>query len=227
VDQQQSESLMRLLEMRFRAHPWHGVPIGPRAPEVVTAYVEIVPSDGVKYEIDKQTGILKVDRPQKYSSLPPTLYGLIPRTLCAERVAELAIEHTGRPDVVGDGDPMDICILSEKQFTHGDILLPAIPIGGFRMLDRDQADDKIIAVMQNDVAYGGWRDIADCPPALIERLRHYFLTYKDTPGAAQSIVEIVHFYGREEALDVIRRSQDDYAARFSDLKSRLAAILHA
>ena len=81
--------------------------------------------------------------------------------------------------------------------------------------------------MQNDVAYGGWRDIADCPPPLIERLRHYFLTYKDTPGAAQSIVEIVHFYGREEALDVIRRSQDDYTARFSDLKSRLAAILHA
>src|SRR5438552_2654211 len=66
----------------FKSHPWHGVPIGPEAPAVVTAYIEIVPTDTVKYEMDKQSGYLKVDRPQKFSNICPTLYGLIPQTLC-------------------------------------------------------------------------------------------------------------------------------------------------
>jgi inorganic pyrophosphatase len=75
--------------LAFRPHPWHGVAPGERFPEVVTAYVEIVPSDGVKYEIDKHTGFLKIDRPQRFSVSCPTLYGFVPRTYCGEAVASV------------------------------------------------------------------------------------------------------------------------------------------
>ena len=207
----------------FRAHPWHGVAIGERAPEIVTTYIEILPTDTVKYEIDKVSGYLKVDRPQKYSNVCPTLYGLIPQTLCAELVAERCMERTGRSGIVGDGDALDICVLTEKQISHGDILLQAIPIGGFRMIDGNEADDKIIAVLQIDAIYGSWTDLKSVPANVIERLRHYFLTYKDAPGSAEPRTEITHIYGRAEAHEVIRRSQADYRAHFGSLESLLAA----
>ena len=95
----------------FKRHPWHGVSIGAEAPALVTCYIEIVPTDTVKYELDKTTGHLKIDRPQKYSSVCPTLYGLLPQTYCGERVAEACRQRTGRPNIVGDGDPLDICVL--------------------------------------------------------------------------------------------------------------------
>ena len=72
---------------RWRPHPWHGLETGPQPPEIVTAFIEISPRDVVKYEVDKRTGYIKLDRLQRGSSSPPTLYGLIPRTYCAERVA--------------------------------------------------------------------------------------------------------------------------------------------
>ncbi|MCC6180089.1 MAG: inorganic pyrophosphatase [Chloroflexi bacterium] len=213
-----------LLSMMFRAHPWHGVPIGDDAPEMVNVYIEIVPTDTVKYELDKATGILKVDRPQKYSNVCPTLYGLIPQTHCGEQVAERTRQRAGRPDIVGDNDPLDICVLTEKHFSHGDFLLHAIPIGGFRMLDGNEADDKIIAVMQQDAVYGHLTDLKSVPVATIERLRHYFLTYKDAPGTAQRKSEITHVYGRAEAHDIIRRAQQDYRTRFGNLGERLARL---
>jgi inorganic pyrophosphatase len=218
-------SLRETLGLMFRAHPWHGIPIGPDAPEVVNVYVEIVPTDTVKYELDKDTGILKVDRPQKYSNICPTLYGFIPQTLCAEDVAERTAQRTGRDDIVGDDDPLDICVLTEKHFTHGDFLLHAIPIGGFRMIDGNEADDKIIAVMQQDAVYGGWNDLKAVPVSTIERLRHYFLTYKDAPGGSQKKTEITHIYGRAEAHDIIRRSQVDYRTRFGRVDERLARLV--
>jgi inorganic pyrophosphatase len=225
VSQQQNEPLLGLLGLLFRAHPWHGVSSGAQAPEQVTCYIEIVPTDTVKYEIDKISGILKVDRPQKFSNVCPTLYGFVPRTLCAEKVAGMAMERTGRSGVAGDGDPLDICVLSEKSIPRGDILLQATPIGGLRMLDGNEADDKIIAVMQGDAVYGGWRDISDVSPQLIERLRHYFLTYKEVPGSATPRCEITHVYGMAEAHEVIRRSQEDYLARFGSLESLLTTAL--
>jgi inorganic pyrophosphatase len=215
----------RLLGLLFRAHPWHGVAIGKHAPAVVTAYMEVVPSDTVKYELDKATGLLKVDRPQKFSNVCPTLYGFIPRTLCADRVGRFCAERTGRPGIVGDGDPLDVCVLTEKAIPHGDILLQAIPIGGLRMIDSNAADDKIIAVMQQDAVYGGWEEISECPPSLIERLKHYFLTYKEPPNSTERRTEITHVYGREEAHDVIRRSQEDYEAQFGNLESMRSASL--
>jgi inorganic pyrophosphatase len=197
-----------------RAHPWHGVALGPDPPRVVTAYVEIVPTDTVKYEMDKATGILRIDRPQQYSNVCPSLYGFLPRTLCAERVGELCAARTGRAGILGDGDPMDVCVLTEKAISHGDILITAIPIGGLRMIDGDQADDKIVAVLQRDEVHGALRDIGDCPPALLDRLRHYFLTYKQSPDLPARRVEIAGVYGREEAYDAIRRSHEDYLAHF-------------
>jgi inorganic pyrophosphatase len=194
----------------FRSHPWHGVPIGDDAPRVVTCFIEIVPTDTVKYEIDKRTGYLKVDRPQKYSNVCPTLYGFIPQTYCADEVAGLASASTGRAGLHGDGDPLDVCVLTERSITHGDILVTATPIGGLRVIDRDEADDKIIAVLQNDAAYGDWKDISDCPVKILERLKHYFLTYKQRPDASGSVVEIAFTFNRTEAHDVIRRSQNDY-----------------
>src|SRR5262249_36531626 len=189
----------QLMQRLFRSHPRHGAPIGAEMPEVVTVYVEIVPTDTVKYELDKHTGYLRVDRPQRFSNVCPTLYGFVPQTYCGERNGELAAQRTGRPGIVGDRDPLDICVLTEKSILHGDILLEARPIGGLRMIDRGEADDKIIAVLEGDASYGAWRDIHQCPRALIDRLRHYFLTYKRGPDALRQPVEITHVYDREEA----------------------------
>ncbi len=220
-----SDSIAKLMRLLFKSHPWHGVPIGVQAPSIVTAYIEIVPADTIKYEIDKITGYLKVDRPQRFSNVCPTLYGLIPQTLCAERVGALSVERTGRSGLAGDGDPMDICVLTEKTIPRGDILLQAIPIGGLRMIDGNDADDKIVAVMQGDAIYGHWQDIEECPAPLIDRLRHYFLTYKQPPGTTTRICEITQVYGRQEAHDVMLRSREDYQDKFGDLTSMLTDAL--
>jgi len=204
-----------------QSHPWHGVPIGKDAPSVVTAYIEIVPTDTVKYELDKLTGLLRVDRPQKYSNFCPSLYGLLPQTLCADQVAALSAQRTGHHGIVGDADPLDICVLTERSISHGNILVRAIPIGGMRMLDGDEADDKIVAVLEGDATYGHIREVADCPPVVIDRLRHYFLTYKQAPGALTPVCEITHVYGRQEAHDVIERSRADYLARYARLDQLL------
>ena len=210
----------------FQSHPWHGVPIGKDAPSVVTAYIEIVPTDTVKYELDKLTGLLRVDRPQKYSNFCPSLYGLVPQTLCADRVAALCAERTGHPHIVGDADPLDICVLTERSISHGNILVRAIPIGGMRMLDGDEADDKIVAVLEGDATYGHLREIAKCPPVVIDRLRHYFLTYKQAPDAVTPVCEITHVYEREEALDVIQRSRADYLERYAHLAEMLKEFVN-
>lgn len=199
---------------KFKSHPWHGISFGENAPNIVTAFIEIVPTDTVKYEIDKESGYLKIDRPQKFSNVVPTLYGFIPRTYCDVKVAEYAALKSGKVVTKGDGDPLDICVLSEKTITHGDIILQAIPIGGFRLIDKGEADDKIIAVMKADEVFENWKDITDCTEAVIDRLKHYFLTYKNIPGAEKPTCEITHIYGREEAYEVIRRSQEDYKNKF-------------
>jgi inorganic pyrophosphatase len=193
-----------------QAHPWHGIDPGEDAPEWVTAYIEIVPNDGVKYELDKESGLLKIDRPQRFSSQCPTFYGLIPQSYCGEKVAERCIERTGMKDIKGDGDPIDICVLSEKQIPHGHFLARVRPIGGLRMVDKNEADDKIIAVLEADLAYGHIADVSQLPREVVDRLRHYFLTYKQLPGEAPRAVHIHEVYDRVEAHEVIRRSLLDY-----------------
>lgn len=202
-------------KLMFQAHPWHGITPGAKAPETVNAFVEIVPTDAVKYELDKQSGHLHVDRPQRFSSMCPSLYGFIPQTFCGEHVADLCADRTGKTDIQGDGDPMDICVLTEKTFAQGNFFLQAKPIGGLRMIDGEQADDKIIAVLEADLAYGHIKDISECPKAVVDRLKHYFLSYKQFPGEAPRRVEIADVYDRAEALDVISRSITDYQKKFA------------
>jgi inorganic pyrophosphatase len=86
----------RLMGLRYKSHPWHGVEIGPDAPEVVTCFIEMVPTDTVKYEVDKVSGYLRLDRPQKFSNVVPALYGFIPQTFCFKSVAEFANQKTGQ-----------------------------------------------------------------------------------------------------------------------------------
>ncbi|MDD5360775.1 MAG: inorganic pyrophosphatase [Ignavibacteria bacterium] len=221
MDKKDAQKFFGEIRTILKAHPWHGVHIGNNAPQIVTTYIEIVPTDTLKFELDKQTGYLKIDRPQLYSNICPTPYGLIPQTYCGDRVAEYCCSKTGRNGIKGDGDPLDICVLTEKVITHNDILLNAVPIGGLRMIDGNEADDKIIAVMHKDNIFGGWDDISDCPTSLIERIRHYFLTYKEAPGADKRICEITHIYGREEAYEVIKRSREDYLEKYSDINDLL------
>lgn len=202
-----------------KAHPWHGVSTGEEAPEIVNCYIEIVPTDTVKYEIDKTTGYLKIDRPQKYSNHCPALYGFVPQTLCLSQVGDFCAAKCGRPGIAGDGDPIDICVLTEKPIQHADILLRAAPIGGLRMIDRSQADDKIIAVLYGDEVFGEWSDITDVPAIMIERLRHYFLTYKDIPGVEERKMEFAGLYGAAEARHIISLSCQDYRLSFPDMPS--------
>lgn len=190
---------------RFRPHPWHGLDCGAGAPHVVNAYIEITPFDTMKYEIDKMTGYLRVDRPQRGSAQPPTLYGFIPRTYCSTRVAALSESGEG----TADGDPLDICVISERPITRAEILLDARVVGGIRMLDRGEADDKIIAVLDNDPYYTSTLDISSVPHAIVDRLVHYFSTYKLMPGTENQIA-VSGIYGRDHAEAVVKASMADY-----------------
>lgn len=213
----------RLMGLRYKSHPWHGVEIGNESPEVVTSFIEVVPSDTVKYEVDKVTGYLKIDRPQKFSNVVPALYGFIPQTYCGDKTAAFSMEKSGMKDVKGDADPLDICVLTEKEITHGDLLVQAIPIGGLRMIDGNEADDKIIAVLKSDAVYGQFQDITDLPELIINRLRHYFLTYKNLPGE-KGQCEITQVYGKAEAHIVINHSIEDYQERFEFLNAALSNV---
>ena len=198
---------------RWRRHPWHGLRTrSDGAPEdIVKVYVEMTPDDVVKYELDKASGFLMVDRPQRTTSSPPALYGFIPRTYCAEEVAKRC------PDArKADGDPLDICVFSERHITRADIVLNARVVGGIQMIDQGEADDKIVAVLAGDNIWGDVHDIGDLPAIKTERLQHYFSTYKLIPGKEVDI-KVDFVYGREEALKVIAAAEEDYRNHFGHL----------
>jgi inorganic pyrophosphatase len=219
------DALRRLLDLLYTAHPWHGLTAGDQAPAVVTAYIELVPADTVKYEIEKHSGLLKLDRPQRYSSFSPEPYGFVPRTLSDTRVAAIAAAAVGRTGLRGDQDPLDVCVLTERALNHGGIVVRARPIGGLRVFDGTEVDDKIIAVLESDPTYDGWTDLADCPRMLVDRIQHYFLTYKDMPGAAARRTELAGVYDAATARAVIAASQEDYRARFGNLDAQLAEAM--
>lgn len=195
---------------RWRPHPWHGLEVGPQPPALVQAYIEITSYDLIKYEVDKATGYLRVDRPQRTSSSPPTLYGFIPRTYCGDRVATLSMqaEH-------GDGDPLDICVVSERPISRSEIILNARVVGGLHTIDGGEADDKIIAVLENDNFWGQVSDIAELPGGLIERLQHYFGTYKLMPGKP-SQVSVEQVYGSRHAQRVVEAAIRDYQDTYGE-----------
>lgn len=189
---------------RYRPHPWHGLSAGPAPPDRINAFIEITPFDLMKYELDKTSGYLRVDRPQLGSSLPPMPYGFIPRTYCGRRVAELAPEAHG-----GDGDPLDICVITERPVNRAEVLLVARVVGVLKTLDSGQADDKILAVMDRDAMWSRVEDIADLPAIILDRLRHYFGTYKVLPEQPNP-VEVKGLGAREEARAVVAAALADY-----------------
>ena len=193
---------------RWRPHPWHGLEPGANAPRIVNAYIEITPFDLMKYEVDKASGYLRVDRPQRTSSQPPSLYGFIPQTYCGERVRLLA-EGCER----GDGDPLDICVISERPINHSEVLLRARVVGGLKIIDRGEADDKIISVLEGDYVWGEAQEIDELPAALLERIEHYFSTYKLVPDEPPKI-QVAGRYGFAAAAAVIRAAIEDYAEMF-------------
>lgn len=193
---------------RWRPHPWHGLSTGPDAPAVVNAFVEITPYDVVKYEVDKETGYLKVDRPQSGSSSPPALYGFIPRTYCGQGVAALTDDVEK-----ADGDPLDICVLSERPINKSEVIMKARVVGGIQMIDDDEADDKIIGVLAEDPVWADTKDIADLPTTMVDRLVHYFASYKTLPGR-DSRVSIPQVYGNEHAQMVVSAAVADYLDMF-------------
>lgn len=193
-----------------KAHPWHGIPLNDTSPAEVTVFIEIVPSDTVKYEVDKETGYLKIDRPQQYSNVVPANYGFIPRTYCGDGVANMARVKSGKTILDGDNDPLDILVLSEHHIPRGDIILKATPIGGFCLIDGGEADDKIIAVLKGDKVFEQYKEISELPKGILERFEHYFLTYKSLPDEP-NVCEIAYSYGREESHRVINTAINDYA----------------
>ena len=194
--------------LTWRPHPWHGLEPGPQAPEVVHAFIEITPFDTVKYEVDKRTGYLRVDRSQRSSSLPPSLYGFIPQTYAGKRVADL-MKQVGR----GDHDPLDICVLSERHIARAEVIVNARVLGGIPMVDGEEADDKIIAVMSNDPLLGHIRELEQLPDVLVERLMHYFSTYKQRPNEPSPSI-VGDPYGRKHAAAVIEAAIADYRDEF-------------
>ena len=189
-----------------RPHPWHGLEAGRELPFSVNAYIEITPYDLIKYEVDKASGYLKVDRPQRTSSQPPSLYGFIPRTYCGAKIAALCPGAQR-----GDGDPLDICVISERPIQRSEIIVPARVVGGLQLLDRGEADDKVIAVLEADFVWGTVQDVSELPPILVERLQHYFTTYKLVPGT-QPQIAVQEVYGRDHAARVVSAATEDYAA---------------
>lgn len=192
-----------------RPHPWHGLTYGADAPARVNVFIESTPFDMVKYEIDKDTGYLRVDRPHRSTSLVPCLYGFVPRTYCAERVAELSAAGEG------DHDPLDICVVSERTITQSRVTLEARVLGGLQMIDHGEADDKIIAVLDGDLVWGSIREVDDLPEVLVERLRHYFMTYKLVPGEASPVTHC-ELYGRNHAVKVVQAAIEDYRDHFPE-----------
>jgi len=193
---------------RWRPHPWHGLEIGLNPPDLVYAYIEMTPFDHIKYEVDKTTGYLHVDRPQRTSSLSPSLYGFIPRTYCGENVRSLSPEA-----IRGDGDPLDICIISERPINRSEIFLNAVVVGVLQMLDNMEADDKIIAVLENDHIYGHIRTIEELPGAIVERLKHYFSTYKMIKDLKPGI-KIIDTFGASKAKEIVNAAIEDYRLTF-------------
>jgi len=173
-------------------HPWHGAHFGPNAPTIVNGLIEIPQGSRSKYEIDKETGLLKLDRVIYSSFHYPINYGFIPQTL----------GH--------DNDPLDICILS-SQSIQPLCLVEATVIGNMQMIDSGEADDKIIAVAAQDPSVNYIRDIDELPKHFFNELKNYFEQYKVLENKQ---VEIKEFQNKSTAFDVINEAIELYKQKF-------------
>ena len=173
-------------------HPWHGVHFGNKAPEVVNAIIEIPQGSRAKYEVDKETGLLKLDRVIYSSFHYPVNYGFIPQTL-------------GQ-----DNDPLDILVIC-SQSIQSLCLVEANVIGNMQMIDQGQADDKIIAVAAKDPSVNHLKSIDEVPPHFIAELRNFFEQYKVLENKK---VEIDNFQDKETAMKVITDAIAFYNSSF-------------
>ena len=177
-------------------NPWHQVNFGNEAPDVVNSIIEIPKGSRAKYELDKETGLLKLDRVLFSSIYYPANYGFIPRTYCE------------------DHDPLDILVLSQVKVVPM-CLVEAKVIGVMRMLDQGEADDKIIAVALNDVSINYINDISEVPEHYMREVRSFFEDYKKLEHKE---VKVEEFQGREVALEIIRQSIELYEQTYGQVE---------
>jgi inorganic pyrophosphatase len=173
-------------------HPWHGVPYGENAPEIVTAVIEIPQGSRLKYEIDKASGLLKMDRVIYSSFYYPTNYGFIPQTYG------------------GDKDPLDILVFTSQPVLPL-TLMDARVIGVMQMIDGGEADDKIIAVAANDPSVNHFNDIEELPKHFLNELKHFFEEYKTLENKT---VKVGEYGGKQQAIEIIKESIAFYKENF-------------
>lgn len=171
-------------------------PLSPSSP--LFAVVEIPRGSKVKYELDKKSGLLYVDRVLYSSVVYPHNYGFIPRTYCA------------------DNDPLDVLVLMQEPVVPFSFLRVK-PIGVMRMIDQGEQDDKIIAVHADDPEFKSFTDISELPPHRLQEIRRFFEDYKKNEN---KIVQVDEFFDRKMALDVIRESMEMYSDQFVPKRPR-------
>ena len=171
------------------AHPWHDVPLTDDPAAWFPVFIEIPKGSKVKYELDKPTGLLRVDRVLYSAVHYPANYGFVPRTYC------------------DDGDPLDVLVLGQEEVAPA-VLLRARAVGAMRMRDDKGQDDKIIAVHEDDPAYVGYRDIGELPQHIVLELRRFFLDYKTLEGKE---VVVEGFLNAADALTTVREAIALYA----------------
>ena len=172
-------------------HPWHDIFFGDESPQIVQAIIEISRGSKAKYEVDKESGLLKLDRVLHAAFYYPINYGFIPKTYA------------------GDNDPLDILVLSQIDFEPLSIVTAKV-IGVMRMIDKG-IDDKIIAVCQNDISVSHINSLEELPPHLMSEIKHFFEQYKKLE---QTSVKVDEFYGKEKAYEIINESILDYKNKF-------------
>jgi len=173
-------------------NPWHDIDTGKNAPEVVTGIVEIPKNSRAKYELDKETGMLMLDRMLYTPMSYPANYGFIPKTYC------------------DDGDPLDILILCQEKLVPM-CLVNCKVIGVMHMIDGGEMDDKIIAVADGDPSVKHINDLGDVPEYTLNEIRCFFEDYKKLEGKT---VDVQDFKGKETALEVVKKSIEDYQKKF-------------
>lgn len=177
-------------------HPWHDIPIGPEAPRIFQAVIEIPEGSKVKYELDKAAGVLRVDRILYSSVVYPANYGFIPKTLG------------------DDQDPLDVLVLMQEP-VYPLCIVSVRPIGMMTMLDQGQHDEKIIGINTDDPEYNSYEHIFNLPGHRLSELRRFFEDYKKLEHKE---VLVRDFLGPEEAMEAIRNSMILYDQKFANIQ---------